>query len=778
MEKHSHDWSRHIYKQQTWLCNIHSDSSTGARKTSRFNSEAAYIKHLELEHSKYSTKQRERYARHNTLRLSRDGTTCPLCCFSVSYDLTETLTGLDHADSQLPATNALEAISEENEDQNRQSEVKPEAILLSQKMSEHVSNHLQYLLFLILRLLDLERSGDPEGDAGLDSVDPSDDALSSGIASDYQAQLQPGEEEVVISMSNQDAKEPKAQSAVRSDYCVVWITQKRLELAAAIQMLDKTHSPPNQSEDLGTSGYFHCGKIGSQATIIIYAPLWDISWSIPDAVLEILADDYLIVLAGASHGIPREIPDSNPLTNLHLGDVVVALDTVGKPLVMRFQLTSVLPHMPNSDDFSSETRRMDLPPINGLRPLLNSVDLLGSLLQAERERIEKGQLDGAFKAPDPSHDLLFNPSYPHQKGSGCENCSRLELDSRPSRISAISRVHLGTVTFCPEAEMLSTSKARYSLRNATGALCANAPIGAEIPRDTSPSLVIRGISDYWDTHSNESWLGYAALNAAMMARVLLTNMDSWHPQPTFRNQTATPGPVGKDELSYQRTNIPDQLSALLKKNQGMHAIDDKRPYYVTLGDLQEYWTNDNMTQAFRSCHSLDHESGPLEWYEAIRENFLRVFSLLVWIGDLEMIHESFMQHRLTDASFPMTDFPYNTWEDTPLRQKLFAKILEEQWKFFPLVFNERQLSNPTLSSRHILPITKINPIQRSPEIAVDVIYVDPACTVDIGPQGAEPVRPTLKPHPVPLPSCVCTSLTYALCLDSASAEAIHRRKAP
>jgi hypothetical protein len=235
-----------------------------------------------------------------------------------------------------------------------------------------------------------------------------------------------------------------------------------------------------------------------------------------------------------------------------------------------------------------------------------------------------------------------------------------------------------------------------------------------------------------------------------------------------------------DRSSYQRIRITDELSALLKKNKGVHAIDDDRPCYVTLRDLQDFWTNDNMTQAFRNCHSLDHESGPLEWHGAIRENFLRLFSLLIWIGHLETIHESFMQHRLTDASFPLTDFPHHIWEHTDLRQELFEKILEEQWKFFPLVFDQRQLFNPALSSRHILPIRKIEQIQRGTEIVLDAIHVDPACTVDVGPQGTEPVRRTLKPHPLPLLRRVAylTSLTYVLHLDTASAKAIHRRKLP
>jgi hypothetical protein len=42
--------------------------------------------------------------------------------------------------------------------------------------------------------------------------------------------------------------------------------------------------------------------------------------------------------------------------------------------------------------------------------------------------------------------------------------------------------------------------------------------------DDFPCMVIRGISDYADTHKNERWLFYAAATAAAFARELLEYM--------------------------------------------------------------------------------------------------------------------------------------------------------------------------------------------------------------------------------------------------------------
>lgn len=40
--------------------------------------------------------------------------------------------------------------------------------------------------------------------------------------------------------------------------------------------------------------------------------------------------------------------------------------------------------------------------------------------------------------------------------------------------------------------------------------------------DELPSLVIRGICDYCDSHKNKRWQGYAALTAAAYAKALLS----------------------------------------------------------------------------------------------------------------------------------------------------------------------------------------------------------------------------------------------------------------
>ncbi|KAH8178181.1 protein kinase domain-containing protein [Sarocladium implicatum] len=198
-----------------------------------------------------------------------------------------------------------------------------------------------------------------------------------------------------------------------------------------------------------------------------------------------------------------------------------------------------------------------------------------------------------------------------------------------------------------------------------------------------------------------------------------------------------------DRSSLHQLRITDELSKLLHKTHGVHAINEENPCYVTLEDLQRYWTKENMTQAFRNCR--DHDNAPLEWHETIRHSFIRLFSLLVWIGHLETIHESFMHHKLDDASFPLHEFP-KKWERTDFREDLFRKIYKEQWQFFPLIFDQRQLYDPELSPHHIIPVSKVEQIQSSDEVALDVIHVDPSCAVNVGPITLDPIRLVRKQY--------------------------------
>jgi hypothetical protein len=198
---------------------------------------------------------------------------------------------------------------------------------------------------------------------------------------------------------------------------------------------------------------------------------------------------------------------------------------------------------------------------------------------------------------------------------------------------------------------------------------------------------------------------------------------------------------------HQRLKDTDGLKKLLKKHQGLHSFDDTRPNYATYPELCDYWTDKRIRQVFRDCRAR-FDDAPFVAPDRIRP-FLRVFSMLVWINRLETIDHSFMKCGLTDEKFPLRDFP-SDWEHTPERRELFDTIQQEQWKFFPFIFEHSRLYNQELSPRYILPIDRVEKIYTSNETIVDLIYVEPLCVIDVGAKGSQPVSESLL---VPCPLC-------------------------
>ncbi|KAL2213298.1 kinase-like protein [Sarocladium strictum] len=189
-------------------------------------------------------------------------------------------------------------------------------------------------------------------------------------------------------------------------------------------------------------------------------------------------------------------------------------------------------------------------------------------------------------------------------------------------------------------------------------------------------------------------------------------------------------------MAHLQQHLSEGLSILLEQRRGQHALNDKPQHYVTPHDLRTHWKDAMITSAFRQLQGI--ENAPLEVPDRIRSNFLGVFSLLVWIDRLGDITNSFMECGLTDDAFPLCKFP-SCWHETPSSMQLYKEITEHQWKFFPFLLYNSQLYNKKLDQRQIIPISKVDRVQKTDEATVDRIHVDLSCVVDTESQDKEPV---------------------------------------
>lgn len=226
----------------------------------------------------------------------------------------------------------------------------------------------------------------------------------------------------------------------------------------------------------------------------------------------------ITVLVGIGGGVPSGATTGSAIQDIHLGDVVVGWPADGKPAVVYH-----------------ETGRSG---VNGLemlgtidRPdwaLLNALGILQSNQRMRRahfgDHVSKllNYDEQQFKYPGQQLDKLFRADYQHQQDSGnFTKCKIREIVERKPR----SEQHIQQLIFHQGRigtgnSVVMDGKLRDQISERCGGLqCIEmSAAGVDASRNC---LVIRGISNYCDSHKNGIWKSYAAGRAAVFARELL-----------------------------------------------------------------------------------------------------------------------------------------------------------------------------------------------------------------------------------------------------------------
>ncbi|KAI0195899.1 nucleoside phosphorylase domain-containing protein [Astrocystis sublimbata] len=126
----------------------------------------------------------------------------------------------------------------------------------------------------------------------------------------------------------------------------------------------------------------------------------------------------------------------------------------------------------------------------------------------------------SYKQP-PEADILFPSHIPHSSGtSTCTGgCDTSQAITRPARQFEGPEIHYGLIASGDLVVKNATVRDEISQRFG-GVLCFEME-GAGLMSEY-PSIVIRGISNYADSHKNDIWQRYAAATAAACAKELLS----------------------------------------------------------------------------------------------------------------------------------------------------------------------------------------------------------------------------------------------------------------
>ncbi|KAL4777918.1 nucleoside phosphorylase domain-containing protein [Aspergillus varians] len=306
-------------------------------------------------------------------------------------------------------------------------------------------------------------------------------------------------------------------SLTPDDYTIAWICALPLEAAAARVMLDKTHPPPQRSTDPNA---YEFGELSGHCIVISYLPAGVYGKVSAAAVVSRMRSTFRQLQFGLMVGIGGGVPGKN--NEIRLGDVVVSKPGQNHSGVMQYDYGKAV----QGGQFKP-TGTSNKPP----QTLLAHISQLeaGQMTSSEDdvskivwEVLEQNpNMKERFSLPKEHTDLLFHPLYRHADKEGdCENCDKDQLVKRQLRDTRIPYIHYGLIA--SGDQVMKDSETRDCLAQQHGILCFEMEAAGLI--DELPSLVIRGICDYCDSHKQKRWQGYAALTAAAYTRLLLSVM--------------------------------------------------------------------------------------------------------------------------------------------------------------------------------------------------------------------------------------------------------------
>ncbi|RDW64365.1 uncharacterized protein DSM5745_09776 [Aspergillus mulundensis] len=306
-----------------------------------------------------------------------------------------------------------------------------------------------------------------------------------------------------------------------ADYTIAWICALPLEAAAARTMLDKTH--PQLPQPPTDHNVYTLGEISGHNILIVCLPAGVYGTVSAAIVLSQVLSTYTALKFGLMVGVGGGIPRSVENSDMWLGDVVVSKPTSdGTSGVVAYDSGKLL-----GDAGFTLTTVMNRPPqllLNTLSHVQTEVIMgnsLGISAIVARTLATNPDMAEQYSTPDRATDRLFQADYNHPRGAtDCSGCERQYLVDRPTRISDEPRVHYGVIA--SGNQLIRDSISRDHLADKYNALCFEMEAAGLM--NQLPFLVIRGISDYCDSHKSKRWQGYAAPTAAAYAKILLSKI--------------------------------------------------------------------------------------------------------------------------------------------------------------------------------------------------------------------------------------------------------------
>jgi len=299
-------------------------------------------------------------------------------------------------------------------------------------------------------------------------------------------------------------------------YTVGWVCVLLEERAAAVALLDERHQTLEQHPSDGNS--YTLGRIGGLNIVIVVMGVTGTNSAA--TVARDLLRTFTFIRFGLMVGIGGGVPGGPK--DIRLGDVVVSTPQNTYGGVIQYDFGKAI-----AGQFK-HSGSLNKPPM----VLLNTCTRLASEHYLEDSKVPQylteiktkyPKVGPKLTYPGANHDLLFKADYKHEgEPSDCAACDKRNLIQRLDYRHDLTIPHIHHGLVASGNQVMRDGALREKYREELGILCFEMEAAGLM--DSFPCLVIRGISDYSDTHKNDRWKGYAAATAAAYAKELLVTM--------------------------------------------------------------------------------------------------------------------------------------------------------------------------------------------------------------------------------------------------------------
>ncbi|KAK2771387.1 hypothetical protein CKAH01_14309 [Colletotrichum kahawae] len=299
-------------------------------------------------------------------------------------------------------------------------------------------------------------------------------------------------------------------------YTVAVVCAIDFEMSAVRYMLDREH--PRLATKEGDSNIYVLGELSGHDVVLACLP-GSQGKGAAATVATNMARTFPSIkwrfFVGISGGVPSEKHD------IRLGDVVVSMPEGQHSGVVQYDLGRE-----TEAGFVLKGFLFSPPPLLRSAVVKMRSDHFLSENKAEgflSAMLRRGRRLSVYQQPPSSLDVLFEADYSHNPTkTTCETCDGQKCVRRTPRDFEGPEIHYGLVA-SGDRVVRSTVKRDEIIRNLGDMLCFEMEAAGLMTE--FPCVVIRGISDYADSHKNDDWQHYAAATAAACTKELLTCID-------------------------------------------------------------------------------------------------------------------------------------------------------------------------------------------------------------------------------------------------------------